>query len=64
MVRTLSITWWNLADGSTPSAEHESELTLLGLRHAHQMVRADFTSGELLGEVDGIGYRGHWQLTQ
>lgn len=63
MVRTLSITWWAVADGSLPTEEHEGELTLLGFQHAHKMVRADYTSGELLGEVEGTGYRGHWQLT-
>lgn len=64
MKNTITYNWWNneLPKESIPE-NAQMELEQSAMSRIAEMVKETYISGELLEEIDGVSYRGYWELS-
>lgn len=64
MRNTITYNWWNneLPKGSIPEGD-QIILEQSAMTRISEMMKETYISGELLEEIDGVSYRGYWELS-
>ncbi len=54
--------WWRETKGEPTKPAHETRLAEQAAKYIREMMAAGFVCGQLLEEIEGLAYRGYWEV--